>query len=65
MVPDRQTREPLGAERMAALKKDLLDQGLLGFFAENRLHVVPPAVVTESELDRGLTIIDAALGRLG
>ena len=50
---------------MAALKKDLLDQGLLGFFAENRLHVVPPAVVTESELDRGLTIIDAALGRLG
>ncbi len=65
LVADRQTREPLGAERMAALKKDLLDQGLLGFFAENRLHVVPPAVVTESELDRGLTIIDAALGRLG
>ena len=65
LVADRETREPLGADRMAALKKDLLDQGLLGFFAENRLHVVPPAVVTESELDRGLTVIDAALGRLG
>ena len=50
---------------MAALKKDLLEHGVLGFFAENRLHVVPPAVVTEEELDRGLGVIDAALGRLG
>ena len=65
LVADTETREPLGAEGMAALKKDLLDNGVLGFFAENRLHVVPPAVVTETDLDRGLGVIDAALERLG
>lgn len=64
LVADPETRQPLGADGMAALKKDLLDNGVLGFFAENRLHVVPPAVVTETELDRGLGVIDAALGRL-
>ena len=64
LVADPETREPLGAAGMAALKKDLLENGVLGFFAENRLHVVPPAVVTETELDRGLGVIDAALGRL-
>jgi taurine--2-oxoglutarate transaminase len=65
LVADPETREALGGEGMAALKKDLLEHGVLGFFAENRLHVVPPAVVTEEELDRGLGVIDAALGRLG
>lgn len=65
LVADPETRRPLEAERIAALKKDLLDGGVLGFFADNRLHVVPPAVVTEAELDRGLAVIDAALGRLG
>lgn len=65
LVADRDTRQPLGTDGMAALKSDLLEHGVLGFFAENRLHVVPPAVVTDDELDRGLTVIDGALERLG
>lgn len=65
LVADRETREPLGADGMAALKQELLENGVLGFFAENRLHVVPPAVVTDDELGRGLAVIDAALARLG
>lgn len=61
LVADRATRAPAPASTMAALKNELLSRGLLPFIADNRLHVVPPAVVTEEELDQGLAIIDAAL----
>ena len=38
--------------------------GLLPFIAENRIHVVPPAVITGEEAERGLAIIDACLARI-
>lgn len=64
LVADRETRAPLSAEAMAALKADLLARGLLGFLAENRIHVVPPCIITEDEAREGLAIIDAALTAL-
>jgi taurine--2-oxoglutarate transaminase len=64
LVADRGTREPLAAADMGRLKGDLTQAGLLPFIADNRLHVVPPAVVTADEVAQGLELIDGALSRL-
>lgn len=61
LVADRGTREPVSGAVMSDLKGRLLDAGYLPFVSENRVHVVPPAVITEDELDEGLSILDAAL----
>ena len=64
LVADRDSHEPLAASDMGRLKGDLTQAGLLPFIADNRLHVVPPAVVTADEVAQGLEIIDGALSRL-
>jgi len=64
LVEDRETRTPLAATAMGAFKSSLLDAGLLPFVSENRLHVVPPAVVTADEVASGVAIIDGALSEL-
>lgn len=61
LVADRETREPLPAAAVGALKKDLMARGLLPFTADNRIHVVPPCVVTADEVAEALEIYDAAL----
>jgi taurine--2-oxoglutarate transaminase len=61
LVSDRPTRDPLDGATMGRLKSELLSRGLLPFISENRIHVVPPAVVTAAEAERGIGIIDAAL----
>ncbi|AZC12519.1 aspartate aminotransferase family protein [Microbacterium sp. ABRD28] len=61
LVADRETREPLPASSIGALKKDLMARGLLPFTADNRIHVVPPCVVTADEVAEALEIYDAAL----
>ncbi|WP_368496202.1 aspartate aminotransferase family protein [Herbiconiux sp. A18JL235] len=61
LVADRDTREPLAAASMAAVKAALLDNGVLPFVQDNRNHVVPPAVVTPDEVRRGVAALDAAL----
>ena len=65
LVADAATREPLPAATMAALKRDLVGRGLLPFVVDNRIHVVPPAVVTPAEARQGLRLIDDALSALG
>jgi len=57
LVEDRETRTPVPAQRIATIKNRMLERGVLGFFAENRIHVVPPAVITAEEADRGLDVI--------
>ena len=65
LVADRATREPVPPVMMAALKRDLLARGLLPFLVDNRVHVVPPAVITPAEARAGLRLIDDALASLG
>ncbi|MCS5496416.1 aspartate aminotransferase family protein [Cnuibacter physcomitrellae] len=60
LVADRDTREPLSASGVGALKSDLLARGLLPFTADNRIHVVPPCIVTDDEVARALAIYDEA-----
>lgn len=61
LVSDREARTPLPAAAVGRLKADLTSRGLLPFTADNRIHVVPPAVITPTEVERGLGILDDAL----
>jgi taurine--2-oxoglutarate transaminase len=61
LVSDRTTREPLTPVAMSALKQTLLDRGLIPIIQENRIHVVPPCIVTAAQAHAGVAIIDAAL----
>jgi len=60
LVADRTTREPLPAAAMGSLKSGLVARGLLPFVSENRIHVVPPCVVTTAEVDQAAAIYDEA-----
>ncbi|HEV7948151.1 MAG TPA: aspartate aminotransferase family protein [Glaciihabitans sp.] len=60
LVSDPHTREPLSAAAVAQLKTELLARGLMPFVADNRIHVVPPCVVTPDEVASALEIYDAA-----
>lgn len=61
LVEDRSTRTPVTPGYMSRLKAELLGRGLLPFIADNRVHVVPPAVVTAEEVAQALAIYDEAL----
>lgn len=60
LVVDRDTREPVPGATVAALKAELMSRGLLPFVMENRIHVVPPCIVTDAEAERALAIYDEA-----
>jgi taurine--2-oxoglutarate transaminase len=64
LVDDVATHAPVSAATIGELKKQLLSRGLLGFFADNRLHVVPPCVVTPKEVETALSIYDEAFTAL-
>ncbi|MFG6504106.1 aspartate aminotransferase family protein [Microbacterium sp. P05] len=64
LVTDRATREPLPGAAMASLKRSLLTKGLLPFVSENRIHVVPPCVVTADEVAQATAIYDEAFTEL-
>jgi len=61
LVADRETREPVSAEVMGKVKSSLLERNLLPFISENRIHVVPPCVVTDDEVSEAMTIYDEVL----
>lgn len=61
LVADRETREPVGADVIGRLKKELSSRGLMPFAADNRIHVVPPCVVTDDEVAQAMSIYDEAL----
>ncbi len=66
LVSDRQTRAMLApyggsSDAMTALVADCRARGLMPFTNYNRLHVVPPCTVSESEAKEGLAILDEAL----
>jgi taurine--2-oxoglutarate transaminase len=65
LVSDRSARTPLAPEEMGRLKAALLSKDLLPFTSDNRIHVVPPCVITDDEANTGLDIIDDALSAFG
>ncbi len=66
LVRDRATREPLApyggtSAGMNALVAACKDRGLLPFVNFNRLHVVPPCTLSDTEAKEGLAVLDEAL----
>jgi len=64
LVTDPATKEPVPAATIGRLRAALLERGYLPFLSDNRIHVVPPCVVTQEEARRGLEILDAAFSSL-
>ena len=58
LVDDPSTREPVSGGVILELKKALMQRGLLPFAADNRIHVVPPCVVTPEEVAQAIAIYD-------
>jgi taurine--2-oxoglutarate transaminase len=61
LVSDPVSKAPLSGASVLGLKKALMDRGLLPFVVENRIHVVPPCVVTADEVAQALAIYDEVL----
>jgi taurine--2-oxoglutarate transaminase len=67
LVTNRETREPLApyggtSQAMTDLANGCKARGLMPFANFNRMHVVPPCVVTEAQAREGLEILDQAFG---
>ena len=61
LVSDPETREPVGADVIGRLKKELTGRGLLPLAVDNRIHVVPPCVVTDAQVAEAIAIYDESL----
>ena len=61
LVADPETRAPLPAAEIGRIKGALVERGLLPFIADNRIHVVPPCVVTADEVAQATAIYDEVL----
>jgi taurine--2-oxoglutarate transaminase len=62
LVADRVTREPVAPAAMGRIKSELLARGLIPFVADNRIHVVPPCIVTSAEVAEAVAAYDEVLG---
>lgn len=61
LVADKETREPLAATRLAAISKRCQERGLILPVHDNRIHVVPPCVITAEDASKGIDILADAL----
>ena len=70
LVSNRDTREMLApyggaSQAMSSLVSECRARGLMPFTNYNRLHVVPPCNVSESEAKEGLAILDESFAAIG
>lgn len=63
LVTNRNSKTPVAAADMGAIKSALINAGLLPFVVENRIHVVPPCTISAAEVQKGLAIFDKVLGQ--
>jgi len=61
LVADPATRQPVPPAVMGRIKAELLARNLVPFVQDNRIHVVPPCVVTDAEVAEALAIYDEVL----
>ena len=61
LVSCRDKKTKFTAQEMNKVKQLCLDKGLLPFLAENRIHVAPPLIISQEEMERGLAILDEVL----
>lgn len=61
LISDRATRAPLPVADMTRIKAALAERGVLVFGADNRIHVVPPCVVTADEVNTAVAALREVL----
>ncbi|MET0974320.1 MAG: aspartate aminotransferase family protein [Leifsonia sp.] len=61
LVVDADTREPVSAAVIGRAKSELMARGLLPFTADNRIHIVPPCIVTDDEVAEAMAAYDEVL----
>ncbi|WP_297083425.1 aspartate aminotransferase family protein [uncultured Demequina sp.] len=64
LIADAQTREPAAPATVTAVKNGLIAGGVLPIVADNRIHVVPPCVITPEDASAGLDVLDRVIGAL-
>jgi len=65
LVEDKESREPLAAAKVAAIAKACRERGMWPLTVANRIHMVPPCVITEDEAREGVAALAAALKEVG
>jgi taurine--2-oxoglutarate transaminase len=65
LVTDAASRTPLPDAVMARIRSGLLERGVLPFVQNNRIHVVPPLVVTPADIAEAFEAYDAVLTEVG
>ncbi len=66
LVKDRETKEPMApwngsSPEMSALKKFCLDNGLFLYTHWHTVLIIPPLIITETQLQEGMEVLDKAL----
>ena len=66
LVKDRKTKEPMApwnssSPEMTALRKFCLENGLFLYTHWHTVLVIPPLIITESQLQEGMEVLDKAL----
>lgn len=61
LVSDPVTKKPVSADVVAKIKAESQKRGLISFFVENRVHIVPPCNVSKEDAEKALAIYDEAL----
>ncbi|MFK5582767.1 aminotransferase class III-fold pyridoxal phosphate-dependent enzyme [Serinicoccus sp. LYQ131] len=61
LVADRQTREPADAATMKAVHAACVARGMWPLVVANRVHLVPPCVISHEDATRGVDILAEAL----
>ncbi|MCQ9327838.1 aspartate aminotransferase family protein [Pelistega suis] len=61
LISDSEKKTKFTAADMNKVKQLCMEKGLVPFIAENRIHVAPPLIVTEAEVQKALAIYDEVL----
>ena len=64
LVTDAVSRTPLPDAVMARIRSGLLARGILPFVQNNRIHVVPPLIITDAEIATAFAAYDAVLSEI-
>jgi len=68
LVADRATKEPLAADKMGAIARTCLQNGVVVLTAgtySNVVRLLPPINIEETLLEDGLDVLDEAIGSVG
>ncbi|ANS79880.1 Adenosylmethionine-8-amino-7-oxononanoate aminotransferase [Serinicoccus hydrothermalis] len=61
LVADQTSRQPASGETMRAVQAGCVRRGMWPLIVANRVHLVPPCVISHEDADRGVAILADAL----